>query len=239
LARKDSWLPDPIDAEPYGISGAVNLPKWMPSNPFIADSARFDPYPPAGGNASLSWELDSTLPITRDNSPDTTLASIFTTSLQATDGSAATALSTIITVLASMEYYDQFPNFAETARDVSTTYFQPFLFPQSFRGLAVVLAVTLIQCLLVSLVVATFLTSTTLSALGEHWQSIAQVVSPSTESALAKAGCATDKEVRAYLKAQHREHEMAKLQVLAEDGGRVGLVARKPHRRSSHDMSLE
>lgn len=68
-----------------------------------------------------------------------------TTSLQITNGSAATALSTIITILASMAYYDQFPNFAETTHNVSTTYFEPFLFPQSFRGFTVVLAIVVVH----------------------------------------------------------------------------------------------
>lgn len=212
-------------------------------NSFLAESAgigihSYD-YRPI--NASLSWNLASTSTFVGTNalSPDFTLASIFTASLQITNGSAATALSTIVTVLAPMAYYDQFNNFAETARDVSTTYFQTFLFPKSLRGLTAVLVVTVVPCLLIMIITATFITSTRLTTLGDHWQIISQIISPATEDFLKNSSCATDKEVRRGLKAEHREHEMVNLQVLAEDGEKIGLVARKSRRRSSHDVGLE
>jgi hypothetical protein len=196
-----------------------------------------------GHNGSLIWpnHPDLSVPSSthKDDSPDFTIASIFTTSLEITNGSAATALSTVLTIMSSMAYYDQFPNFAETAHDVSTVYFETFLFPQSFRGFTAVLVITISHCLLVLLITATFITSTRLTLLGEHWQSIFQVVSPATESFLANSSRATDKEVRAHLKAEHREREMAVIQPLGDDMGRVGLVTRRIHRSSSHGRSHE
>lgn len=138
-----------------------------------------------------------------------------------------------------MEYYDQFPNFAETAHDVSTTYFQPFLFPQSLRGFIAVLAISAVHLLLIAIVTAAFVNSTRLTTLGDHWQTISQTISPATEFFLKKSSHATDREVRQGLKAEGREHEVVSLKVLADGDGRVGLVARKSHRRSSHEMSAE
>lgn len=253
LVSKDSWLPDPGDAAQYDYYDSPRGRYSVVQNSFIAESSEFATYLRWNHttiNSSLLWALDrhgrvtdigpADLDMTTDRgSPDITLASIFTTSLQVTNGSAATALSTIITVLASMAYYDQFPNFAETAHNVSTTYFEPFLFPQSFRGFSAVLIITVVHYFLVALIVATFLTFTSLSTLGDHWQTISQIISPATEEILKKNSCATDKEVRQGLKAEHRELEMAILQVLPSGDGRVGLVAWKPHRRSSHDMDMD
>jgi hypothetical protein len=212
--------------------------------PFIFSSTRIDSRSFSnlqGYNGSLIWykNPDSSLDTLQDVSPDFTIASIFTTSLEITNGSAATALSTILTIMSSMTYYDQFPNFAETAHNVSTVYFETFLFPQHFRGFTAVLVITIVHCLLVLLITATFITSTRLTLLGEHWQSVSQIVSPATESFLARSNCATDKEVRAHLRAEHREREVAMIQPLGDEMGRAGLIARRNCRSSSHGRSNE
>ena len=240
LSPKDSWLPNTADAVQYDIYKTQNYSRA--DNSFLATAAGVDspeyPYQPI--NSSLSWDLDSTLvKTTVGGSPDLSIASIFTTSLQITNGSAATALSTIITILASMEYYDQFPNFAETAHDVSTTYFQPFLFPQSLRGFIAVLAISAVHFLLIAIIAAAFVTTTRLTTLGDHWQTISQTISPATKDFLEKSSRATDKEVRQGLKVEQREHEVANIQLLDDGCGRVGLVARKAHRSGSDDMDLE
>jgi hypothetical protein len=196
-------LPDPSDAVQYDlIEKKYRVPRVL--NSFVAESAGISQRSTDGAtNSSLEWRVGKTGMTTNDLSPDSTLASIFTTSLQVTNDSAATALSTIITILASMAYYDQFPNFAETARDVSTTYFQPFLFPQSFLGFTAVLAIAITHTLLVLLITAAFITSTRLTTLGDHWQTISQTISPATEDFLKKSSRATDKEVRKGLEVAH------------------------------------
>lgn len=234
LAPKDSWVPDPADASHYDILNMSG--DNVVGNSFIAKAAQIPYNPLAHGfdNSSLSWGYDSRYVVTRAQSPDSTLTSIFITSLQVTNNSAAKALSTMITILASMAYYDQFLFFAETARDVSTTYLQPFLFPQSFRSFTTVLAIAFAHCLLTFLVVAAFVTSTRSSTLGDHWQTLSQVISPATEDLLGMSNQATDKEVRQYLKAEQREKETAIIQPLVERNGRIGIVARKARRSSSH-----
>jgi hypothetical protein len=192
-----------------------------------------------GRNGSLIWYNSPKSVLTYEEAPDFTIASIFTTSLEITNGSAATALSTILTIMSSMAYYDQFPNFAETAHNVTTVYFEIFIFPQSFSGFTAVLVITIMHCSWVLLITAIFITSTRLTLLGEHWQSVSQIVSPATESFLAKGSCATDKEVRAHLGAEHRERETAMVQPFGDEIGRAGLVARRNHRSSSHGRSHE
>lgn len=240
LSSKDSWVPSPTDAVQLDIIH-INEPfyhyDWAPS-PFLTRSAIIE-VSSSDQHGSLAWTFYLGIMHRSTNAPDTTLASIFTTSLEITNGSAAKALSTVITILSYMAYYDQFPNFAETAHTVSTTYYETFLFPKSFRGFTAVLAVTIVHCLLVVPITAAFTNSTRLTTLGDHWQSISQMISPATKNFLAKSSCATDKEGRAYLKAEHKEHEAASIQLLADGGGRVGLVSRTARRRSSHGMILE
>jgi hypothetical protein len=210
-----------------------------PIYPFIFSTTRIDSTLLTdldGRNGCISWYNgpgSSLATASREISPEYTIESIFTTSLETTNGSAATALSTILTIVSSMAYHDQFPNFDETAH-VTTVYFETFLFPQSFRGFTAALAITIVHCLPVLLITWTFITSTCLTVLGEHWQSVSQIVSPATEGFLAKSSCATDKEVRAHLEAEHREREMAMVQPLSNEMGRVGLVVRRVHRSSSH-----
>lgn len=196
LSPKDSWLPSPGDSAQFEIVRMASY-DYAPMS-FMAWDATIAAYStdlkPEGQNKSLGWTVNPEDISSLFNSPDPTISSIFTSSLELTNGSAAKALSTIITILSSMAYYDQFPYFAETANDVSTTYFETFLFPQSFRGFTAVLAITVAHCLLVFSIMAVFISHTRLTTLGDHWQSISQMVSPATDSFLAKSSCATDKE---------------------------------------------
>jgi hypothetical protein len=241
LSPRSSWLPDPSDTVQYDLA---EYKSGLMTYPFIFSSTKIDRTfltmrDRDGRNGSLIWEYGPKSVLTYEGAPDFTIASIFTTSLEITNGSAATALSTILTIMSSMTYYDQFPNFAETAHNATTVYFETFLFPQSFRGFTAVLVITIVHCLLVLLIAATFITSTLLTLLGEHWQSVSQIVSPATESFLSKSSCATDKEVRALLKAGHRERETAMVQPLGDEMDRAGLVARRIHPSSSHGRSHE
>lgn len=138
-----------------------------------------------------------------------------------------------------MEYHSQFLNFEETAHDVSTAHFQPFLFPQTFRGVTAVLVTTIVHSLLIMIITAAFITSTRLNTLGDQWQTISQTYSPATKDFLEKSSRATDKEVRQGLEAEQREHVIANIQFLADGDGRVSLVARKAQRSGSDDMDLE
>jgi hypothetical protein len=225
LSPKESWLPTTADTFRSPMDN-----EWL--TPFIVREIA-DLY--HGPNNQYVWpERLTNITTPTDTLPDPTIASIFSTSLEITNDSAATALSTIFTILASTSYYDQFPNFAETTYNVSTNFFELFLFPQSFRGFAAVAIITIIHCLLVLFITITFITSTKLTTLGDHWQSVSQIVSPATESFFGKSGYITDKEVRAYMKAEGREQETVRIQPLANSDRRVGLVTRQVYRRNRH-----
>jgi hypothetical protein len=237
MSTKDSWLPSPTDSVQHDIN-ATRSAQGIDSaiEPFVISSLWGGASSGSDAGYYLTWSTDpksDSRHLISGSSLDFTLASIFTTSLEITNDSAATAMSTIITILTSMAYYDQFPNFAETAHDVRTAYTQTLLFPRSLHGLMAVMALTIVHYILVLLVIVAFITRTRLTTLGDHWQTLAQSVSPATESFLARGSRATDEEVRAYMKVEHREREIATLQLLGDEVGRVGLVSRRVHRSSS------
>ena len=72
---------------------------------------------------------------------DPSISGIFHTSM-ATKGSVACALSSVITVLSSMAYYDQFTQFA-TSASTEQVYFAAVLYPRSAKGLAALVTLCL------------------------------------------------------------------------------------------------
>jgi hypothetical protein len=234
LSRRDSWLPKLSDAAHWNLTdnGAAN----SLTIPYFLDFATLGSL--NSRNDSITWLIldDGSVNLNpyAKTSPDPEIASIFSTSLNITNGSAATALSTIITVLSSMAYYDQMPYFREKAEDVALVYFESLLFPHSFRRFTAVLVMLTMHCLLVLLITIAFVKSTRWTIFGDHWQTISQVVTPATECFLAQSSCATDKEVKVYLVAELREREAVNIRPLDGEVGRVGLVARKVRRESTH-----
>lgn len=233
LSAKDSWLPEPVDDVQYHLQHEGE--RIVVSPPFVVNTVVIDPqgryYWWPDTNSSVTWGVDPGVGIktTADHvSCEWTLASIFTTSLQITNGSAATALSTLYTILSAQTYNDQMPSFAETT-DVTMVSFEIMLFPQSFRGFTVVAVITVTHCILVLLIVITFITSTSLTILGDHWQSISQIA-----RFLPRNSCKTDKDVREYLKAEHREREVVSIQPLSGSEEGIGLVTRSIHRQAGH-----
>lgn len=164
MSRMNSWVPKNTNTE-----------HWEEKSDSLENL--LSPLPPSPGSsyqASCGWRITSKYDVPLVNSFSCLgfdLMSIFTTSLSRTNGSAATALSTLMTILTSMVYYDQMTRFEEVAEDVFLTYFEPTLFPQSSRGYLAVRVVTIIHCLLVCLVCLAFITRTRYTQLGNHWQS--------------------------------------------------------------------
>ena len=75
----------------------------------------------------------------------------------ATKGPVACALSSIITVLSSMAYYDQFTQFA-TSASTEQVYFAAVLYPRSAKGLAALIAVISLHFVPITTVTALFVT---------------------------------------------------------------------------------
>ena len=219
MSPAHSWLPSVADAVVANSTSLV---------PYVIKCARIGMDDRRLG--TLAWIVVSTIETLGGvTAPAFTLASMFTTSLEVTNGSAATALSTILTIMSSMAYYDEFANLEEIAQDTTTVFFETMLFSQSFRGLTAVLAITTTHYLLVVIITAAFVTSTRFTTLGDHWQNISQIISPATSSFLEGSSCATDKEVCRFLKAEGKERETANIQFSADGDRGIGLVARKAH----------
>ncbi|KAM0721240.1 hypothetical protein Q7P37_003528 [Cladosporium fusiforme] len=227
LSPMKSWIPTETDSAHWDESVVYEAdflrPAKLPDNrPYgvTGDSLR---------NISCLWQNPPSWSNTEDSleCPDIDLASIFTGSLNATDWSAASALSTIMTILTSMTYYDQMPRFAEVVEDVALTFFEPTLFPQSLRGLSAALIVTTVHCLLVIFITLGFIASTRFTQLGNHWQTVSQLVSPATQSFLVNTTHSTDRQVKDAVVAEGREHNL--VSIVEGDSGSIGVVARKSY----------
>lgn len=211
MSPLDSWLPSTADAAPFA-DGIIR--------PFLVDAEGMGPR-----NTSLSWGFDPNsdrLDIWTGLSPDPSLAAIFTTSLKSTNGSAATALSTILTVIANMAYQDQMASMKQLS-DVQMVLFETVLYPQSFRGFTAVVVVFALHLALVAGITIAFLVVSRHTMLGNHWQTVAHLVSPETEEIMTQSSRLTDKEVRTLLKRGQREKETVVLKSL-QDEQKVGVV---------------
>lgn len=168
--------------------------------------------------------------------PDYSLSANFGRSLVITNGSLATAMSTLITTLSSMAYYDQIPGF-QTTDNVTQVFFENVLFPQSHLGYAAVVAVTTVHLVLVSLVIAAFVAYLQYTTLGQHWQPISQVISLLTETVILESSDATDKQVIERLRTEGREHLKVGIGPLKCEN-RIGVMAMRFRGRLNDGMQL-
>jgi hypothetical protein len=200
--------------------------------PMLMPPLTVDSYPKDMHNVSQFWSSDGGVFATVTDpkkSLDSALAAAFDNILAITNGAAARALSTIITMLYSMGHYNDLQFFKEKADDVVVAFFQTTAFPHSFRGFAAVLVVLLVHCSLVLLITTVFIRSTHLTTLGDHWKAVAQVISLATVGFLAESSDATDRDVNARIKAEGREGEVVNIRRLHDEGGNIGLVARRAY----------
>ncbi|KAK5118687.1 hypothetical protein LTR85_007893 [Meristemomyces frigidus] len=161
--------------------------------------------------------------------PDYTLATLFTQSPYVSNGSVATAMSTLLTTLSSMAYYDQMLLY-QTADDVTQIFFTTVLFPQSYRGFAAVVAVLIFHHILIVAITVAFMVDSHFTALGNHWQSISQLLSSETEALIMRSSRATDKDIQRQLKAEGLDHFQVGL-VPLEHGDWIGMAGLNRKRR--------
>ena len=109
-------------------------------------------------------------------------------------GSIAFARQSLITSMASLAYYDQLPQFNGLG-NVSETAFILISVLVSYRGFIAVTATVLTHVLLVSIVLALFLTKTALSTVGNVWQTIAQLNNGGIEEIIMDGTLMTDSQV--------------------------------------------
>ena len=155
---------------------------------------------------------------------DYTLSSLFQQAIgENRTGSLARAVSSLITLMSSMAYYDQMPQF-ERSSNTSQIYFTTVLFPQSHLGFWVVSTVLAAHVALVGLIAIGFTVYSQHTLLGNHWQTIAQLQGPETEHLLSRTRMATDSEVKRAMKVAGHHDVRVGVRALEDERG-VGLSA--------------
>jgi hypothetical protein len=242
LEPKSSWVPNENDAVPPGVQPIVQQFVDV-TNPMISlcksispCSALMTPETQDHGSFYQDYVYNANRDWTGMFVTDFTLSSFFQQTLgKNATGSLARAMSSLITMLSSMAYYDQMPQYAKTA-DSTQTYFVTVLFPQSHRGFWAVVIVLGLHVAIVSLIILGFALRSEHTLLGNHWQTIAQLQGPETDDLIARTRMATDSEVKRALKFAGYEDVRAGIRSL-QDERRVGLSALRARYRTSepHD----
>lgn len=211
LARKESWFPSEQNTPIIGIQPFVqefvdvtNDLLTLCSNPPCSALL------PPGGDQSAAFYLHYVYNVNRAWTgmfpADLLASSLFHQTLDANNGtgSLARAMSTLITTLSSMAYYDQMPQFAQSS-NASQISFTKVLFPQSRLGFCVVIGCLAVHMTLILLVTVAFGLYSKHTLLGNHWQSIAQLRGPETDKLITRTNSSTDGEVKKIIASSGQE----------------------------------
>lgn len=224
LADKASWIPTANESIPNAIQPFVQQFADLNEDTSMEHTL---PYSCKPCSALL---VPSTSPLTyafdknRMFLVDSTLSDLFRQSLGANGTrSIARAVSSLITTLSSMAYYDQMPQFQRSSAS-SQVFFTTVLFPQSHLGFWLVLIALAAHLALIGLIAVGFAWYSKHTLLGNHWQSIAQLQGPETEDLLSRTRMATDGEVKRALKVAGFEDLRVGIRALKDERG-VGLSA--------------
>lgn len=151
------------------------------------------------------------------------LATLFR-NFRASSGSIAWALSSMITILTSMAYYDQMPRF-ETSTKATQVHFTTVLYPQSHLGFFGVTILVGVHLIIVVTSTILFLKQTRYTLLGNYWQSLAQIQTPEIQVLSSGSANARDKDVSAKARSEGLQHMTFKFPVpSAENQERGRLV---------------
>ena len=188
----------------------------------IVASKLIDRYP--SGNLSCVSDTANLWYVTTDMADaDPSPVSLFT-EIMATNQSVAAGLSSLLTVLSSMAYYERIAQF-QTSDQVSQVYFETVLFPQHSRDFAALVGVLCLHLPVVVAIAIMFRRLTRYTIIGNAWQSIAQLVTPITQELLNNNTLTEDSNVSRQLRQEGRIADKVKVGYLEDaDGGRFGLV---------------
>ena len=238
IDAKRSWVPQPEDT------------RYITIQPFVqrfADFSYITRYPQSSfnGNWSIIWNTSSSavareafqeqlsflsLLSVQAKPPDAIIAYLFDSALS-TSGSLAHALSSLMWLVSSLAYYDQMPQF-QTSDNVTQIFFTTVLYPQSFAGFWTIVVILVSHLILVWTITLAFARFSKYTLLGNYWQSIAQLWSPSTEDIIVNGSMTTDREVRAAWKAAIGQAESVGIE-FANASGRYQLKgSRQGHRKA-------
>jgi hypothetical protein len=152
---------------------------------------------------------------------DPNLVSLFDDFME-NSGSLSRSISSMITVLSSMAYYDQFPRFLAKT-NATQLFFSTVLLPQSKQGFWTVMVLILLHSGLVCVFVVLFHSTTRFTLIGNHWSSVTQMWMPATSELLLSSSRKSDKTITEELMASGRAQSTIRIGKL-DNGGRVGLV---------------
>ena len=139
-------------------------------------------------------------------------------------GSIAFAVQSLITAFAGMTYYDQLEQFNQVS-SISQTPYVVFNVPRHKRGLIAVTIVVGIHSSLILIIFYLFLTKSSLSAMGNAWQTLAQVRGVEVGLLLDKAPLATDDKVEAEVVVKHGWKERMVVLTPSEDSSSPVIVS--------------
>ncbi|KAL6244524.1 Mitochondrial outer membrane protein iml2 [Rhinocladiella similis] len=139
-------------------------------------------------------------------------------------GSVAFALQSLFTLLVSMAYYDQLPQF-DKATQVDQSLFKYTNLPTHYRGLLIVMCAFTVHLVLAYGVLAWFVLGTRYTRLGQKWQAMVQANTPETSPYLAQAVTLSDKEFVKYVEEQGGQNTLRSRVKLGPHGesGRIGF----------------
>lgn len=127
----------------------------------------------------------------------------------------ASAIQSLLTVFTSMSYYDQLQQF-NNADNITTTSFIVVSKPASLRGITAVTIVVSVHLLLIAYIIYQFLYSSSVSTIGNAWQTVAQVVQGDAKELINSARLATDSRVEDMVKEQRWKRRLVGLGVSAD-----------------------
>ncbi len=221
IEERKSWIPAIEDARPAGVQSWLQGMTDMQSVAIVPQ--KLINRHPSGNQSSVLDTKDLWYMATGMTKADPSLVSLFT-EIMAKNQSVAASMSSLLTVLSSMAYYDQSAQF-QTSDQVSQVYFETVLFPQQSRGFAALAVVLFLHLIIVVAIVVMFRRLTCYTMIGNAWQNVAQIVTPMTEELLNGSTLAKDSSVSRRLRQEGRITDKVKVGYLEDaDNEKYGLV---------------
>ena len=235
MSQRYSWVPEPEDARPYSISPFV---QQFSNLPYVIPDAFPGPSPDLLANMSVVWSTDSTnSDIVEMNvqaletvgllgicSIDTTLMHLWN-GFTDNSGSLARSLSSMITVLSSMAYYDQMPQF-QASDNVTQVFFTEAVYPRWRSGFWVIVTLLSVHVALVLATTTGFILFSHNTLLGNSWHSVAQLRSPEIRVLLMTQSMTTDREIRDHLRAAGMQEVRVAIGPLPAEY-RIGIIKKE------------
>ncbi|KAL9115015.1 MAG: hypothetical protein Q9227_001259 [Pyrenula ochraceoflavens] len=228
LAKRQSWIPDDTDRVAQGAAPFVqadgnsvnSIITTRNAVPTITGNKTIFPTLQGlnqtvyyGAGAGVWFKSNNDVPWTV---ADPSIGNLFIENMMHTNGNAAASLSSLITVLSSQAYYDQFPQY--TTADVATlSFFETVLYPQSTRGFIGLVVVLAFHLILIAAVSILFLTQARLTKLGNFWQAITQLSGTEIDEAFSTESMANESKVDETLQKKSRSSFRVGLAEIRDD----------------------